>query len=333
MSRVPVWALSMLAAVAAFALAAHGQAVISTHSGLVHYFEGAVSVAAQPLEAHLGKFASVPDGAELRTERGRAEVLLTPGVFLRVGENSAIRMVSSALQDTRVELLAGSSIVEAGEPAPGTSVTLIYKDWSIRLPQKGLYRFDCEPPRFEVRAGEAQVSAAGDASVTVGAGMVLPFAAVLAPEKLSAASGDALTDWADGRAQSISADNSIAADIQDPATMAGTGSLADGFTYFPMLGLSAFGYGPSYQTGLYGSSGLYQPGFYSIYLPGYAYLPSFMRLTMGGWPRTIVPLMPSHIGIAPSRVGPITPMTHGPAARPVTPPPIPRGGVHVGGHR
>ena len=80
MSRAPVYALSVLAAGAAFALPAYGQAVISTRSGLVHFFEGAVFVEGQPLEARLGRFAIVPEGAELRTEQGRAELLLTPGV-------------------------------------------------------------------------------------------------------------------------------------------------------------------------------------------------------------------------------------------------------------
>ena len=86
MSRVPLRAFSLAAAGAALALSAYGQAVISTRSGVVHFFEGAVSVAGRPLEAHFGKFTSIPEGAELRTEQGRAEVLLTPGVILRVGE-------------------------------------------------------------------------------------------------------------------------------------------------------------------------------------------------------------------------------------------------------
>jgi len=74
---------------------ARGQAVISTRSGLVHFFEGSVYVAGQPLEARLGKFASIPEGGELRTEQGRAEVLLTPGVFLRIGLHGHSRKPSA----------------------------------------------------------------------------------------------------------------------------------------------------------------------------------------------------------------------------------------------
>ena len=175
----------------------------------------------------------------MRTEQGRAEVLLTPGVILRVREKSAIRMVANALSDTRVEFLAGSAIVESAEPAAGTSVTLIYKDWSIRQPQKGLYRIDCEPSRLQVRDGEAEVSATGGSEpVRVGQGMDLPFASVLVPDKSAGEVRDGLTDWAEGRAESISTDNSIAANIQDPASMTGSNLPADAFTYFPMLGYS-----------------------------------------------------------------------------------------------
>jgi hypothetical protein len=334
MSRTLTHAFSILAATAALALPAWGQAVISTHSGVVHYFEGAVYVAGQPLEAHLGKFASIPEGAELRTEEGRAEVLLTPGVFLRVREKSAIRMVSSALSDTRVELLAGSAMVESAEPAAGTSATMIYKDWTVRQPQKGLYRIDCEPARLQVREGEADVSAAGGGKpMHVEQGMNLPFASVLVPEKSEGESPDALTDWAQGRAESISTDNAIAANIQDPATMTGSNLSADAFTYFPMLGYSvpvtspSSAYGvSSYPSGL-GYSNPYSSGFYSVYLPGYSYRPLLLRLPSSGLLRS--PYSPTRIGFPPLQPGTLS--------RPVTTPhpatPLPHAPVRIGGHR
>src|SRR6516164_7360452 len=79
------------------------QSAISTHSGLVYFFDGAVYISNQRLEQKFGRFPDIGEGLELRTEHGRAEVLLTPGVFLRVGENSSIRLLSNKLSDTRVE--------------------------------------------------------------------------------------------------------------------------------------------------------------------------------------------------------------------------------------
>ena len=37
-----------------------GQSVISTRSGIVHFFEGAVYLGDQPLESHPGEFSNVP---------------------------------------------------------------------------------------------------------------------------------------------------------------------------------------------------------------------------------------------------------------------------------
>jgi hypothetical protein len=337
--RAPVWGFSFVFLLAVISTRpAHGQAVISTRAGLVHYFEGAVYVAGQPLESHFGRFASIPEGAELRTEQGRAEVLLTPGVFLRVGDHSTIRMIGNALPDTRLELLTGSAIVESSEPGEGTSVTLIYKGWSLHQAHAGEYRLDCDPPRLLVQKGEVEASATGDkAPISVKQGMEVQLTARLEPEKSSSEVRDALTEWADGRAESISADNTIAANIQDPASMPVSDLMPDGLTYFPMLGIPSYGsslsgYGLTnpYQPGVYGLSPLYQPGFYSIYLPGYSRAPLLLGLHGIG----IGPGL-QHSLLPPTRIAPpISPLPHLPISRPtpVHSAPI-GGGVHVGGRR
>ena len=306
-----------------------GQLVISTRSGIVHFFEGAIYLEDQPLESHPGKFPSVPKGAELRTGEGRAEVLLTPGVFLRIGERSAIRMVENELSDTRVELLAGSSIVDSAEPSSGTSVTLIYKNWSVRFLDQGVYRIDSDPPRLRVLQGKAEVSAdAHEGALTVGQGMEMPFAPELVLERSIDQPRDALNTWAEGRQQSISADNAIAANIQDPASIDASNSGLDSFTYFPTLGL------PPLRPNLpssYNALGLYQPGFKSIYLPGYSFLPLFLGLTPGGSPPLRFPSHPHPIPVLPVYPHP-TPV------RPVSPHPttmraVPHVGIHGGIHR
>src|SRR5215469_15643424 len=85
------------------------QSVISARSGVIHFFEGTVYLGDQRLERQIGRFPMLPDGGELRTEQGRAEVLLTPGVFLRMADNSAVRLLTSDLEDTHVELIGGSA--------------------------------------------------------------------------------------------------------------------------------------------------------------------------------------------------------------------------------
>jgi hypothetical protein len=334
----------------ALAVSASGQEVISTRSGVIHYFEGAVSLNDQPLEPRLGRFPSMSEGAELRTAQGRAEVLLTPGVILRIDQNSAIRMLSNSLADSRVELLTGSAMIESAEPEAGTSVTLTYRDWQVRFPQKGVYRIDSSPACVRVHEGEAEVTdAATGEPVAIERGMDLPLAAALVPEQTVNEAGDALSSWARGRADSISADNQIAANIQDPASMGDANAVFGdpsqyGFTQFPLLGLTPMSaavpgvYGTpgvySPYGGMYGSPYPYQPGFYSLYLPGYTYRPlSLVLPSVGRSPLVYSPprtgstiTRPRPLGSVYSspalvRPAPIThpaPMVHPVAPRPVT---------------
>ena len=328
-------AFCALAVVAALTLAAAAQSVISTHSGIIHFFEGAVYLGDQALESHPGTFSRVPQGAELRTKDGRAEVLLTPGVFLRIGENSAIRMLANELSNTRVELLAGSAVVDATEPSSGTSVTLIYKNWSVHCPEKGVYRIDFDPPRLWALQGKAEVSADGNnRTLSVGQGMVVAFAPVLTPQPSMDQPHDGLSSWTEGRQQSISTDNAIAANIQDPASMDAPDSSPDTFTYYPALGLSSLG--PDLSN-TYRSAGVSQPGFNALYLPGYSFLPLLLGFGSGGFP-TPLHRPPHHLpprpgafpfpGIPTPHPIPIHPVSSRPVAvHPVGP------AIHVGGHR
>ena len=322
------YAFSIWAAVIAVALPASAQSVISTHSGVIHFFEGAVYLGDRPLESHLGKFPSVPQGAELRTAEGRAEVLLTPGVFLRMGDRTAIRMVANDLADTRVELQTGSAIVDSGEPNADTSVSLIYKNWRVHFLRKGVYRIDSDPPCLWVRQGEAEVfTGTGGQPISVEHGMNLPLAAVLVPEQRpNELSGDSLSDWADGRGESIAADDAITAQIdEDPASQT-TG--LDSFTYFPSLGMPSLGMDSS---GLYSSYTPYQPGFNSIYLPGYTYPPIMLGL-LGHGMGIYVPRLPWRTGISPG-VGTIVRIPRAPVPYPTPVHAAPTVVVHGIAHR
>jgi len=324
-------ALWSLAVLTALIVPANCQSVISTHSGVVHFFEGSVYLGDQLLESHPGKFATVPKGAELRTAQGRAEVLLTPAAFLRLGEGSAIRMIDDDLSHTRVELLSGSAVVDSDEPSSGTSVSLLYEHWTVRFREQGVYRIDCEPPRLWVLQGEAEVSAdSHHTPVSVGTGMDMPFAAVLLPERATDSPRDALSTWSERRHQSISTDNAIAANIQDPASMDASISGSDSFTYFPMLGLPSLGQD---STSTYPALGLSQSGFNSLYLPGwFTFLPLLLGIRPIGFPPARFPsAYPHPIPVRPVYPRPVP--TRPTFPHPTAPVHVFTGGVHVGGRR
>jgi hypothetical protein len=287
---------SRLASIPIFALFstlcfnASGQSVRSTHSGLVYFFDGYVFVGDERLQQKFGRFPEIREGGELRTELGHAEVILTPGVFLRVGENSAIRMLSTSLSDTRVELLRGSAILEVSHEADNPPDKVIYKGWQVRIPQEGVSRIDSNPPQLRVLSGTVEVASDQEPGiVTARRGEILPFASVLVPEQAATPAEDAFSNWAMNRSSAVSEDNTIAAGIiDDPDKIDTSGvALGGGYTYFPSTGIPSMGitspYGVSFWSPYQTFNPAFNPALNPAYFPGYypAYPYGYLRQ---GWP-------------------------------------------------
>jgi len=175
-------------------------------SGLIHYLQGRVLVDGKAIEPKFGSFPQMNENSELRTEQGRAEVLLTPGVFLRLGESSAVRMISNRLTDTRLELLGGSALLECAELLKGNAIMLVFKDAKIWLREAGLYRLNTEPAELRVYDGQASVEQGGQ-PVTVKKGRVLALDGTLAFAKFDAKTGDALLRWGRQRSEYLAMAN------------------------------------------------------------------------------------------------------------------------------
>src|SRR5215831_20325295 len=77
------------------------QTVIGAKSGVINWVEGDVFLADKPYVMQPSQFGEVKENMVFRTEEGRAEILLPPGVFLRLGEKSSFKMISNRLIDTR----------------------------------------------------------------------------------------------------------------------------------------------------------------------------------------------------------------------------------------
>lgn len=220
-TRRRLFSAAVLMAISAITVSVcSAQSVTSAHSGTLHYFDGDVSIDGAAVQAKTGRFDEIKEQSVLRTGQGRAEVLLTPGVFLRVGENSAIRMLDNRLLSTRVEILSGNVIVESDDPQmsiKNSPVTMIYKDYEIHLLKHGLVEIGSDPAQMKVYNGEAQVLA-GENRATVGEGRMPFFSAALTTEKFNDKVGDDLYLWARDRSQTISAAN------MSSARTIGTGS-------------------------------------------------------------------------------------------------------------
>jgi hypothetical protein len=174
---------------------------VSARPGAINYIEGHASLNGTEIsQKTLGKtFLNAND--TLSTDLGKAEVLLTPGVFLRIGENSQIRMVSPSLTNTQVEVMKGEAMVEVADLLKDNSIEILDRGGSMRIQKTGLYRVSADdPPAASVIEGKAELNF-GDQKVGLGKGREAILAANLKSEKFDAKKEDDLYAWSNVRSQ------------------------------------------------------------------------------------------------------------------------------------
>jgi hypothetical protein len=249
-------------------------AVISARSGLIHYVEGQVYLDDQLVETKFGVFPEVKENQQLKTEEGRAEVLLTPGVFLRLGENSSFRMITNRLIDTRLEFLAGAAVVEAEDIGKDNSVTVVYGDATVHPAKKGVYRFDSGSSELRVYDGLAEVTAGGQ-TVEVKEGHLIALD-TLAVHKFDKTVTDALNRWSERRDSYVSMANVGAANTLRSSLYSGGSLFMNGWYWNPFFGMYSYvpGLGGMFYSP-YGNAFFSPFDVYMAYMPGMYYYPGY----------------------------------------------------------
>jgi hypothetical protein len=118
------------------------QDFVSVRAGLIHHVSGEVFLDATRLREEPASASSptMKNSAVLRVDKGKVEVLLSPGVVVRMIDGSALRMVSNSLTDTRLELLNGSAMLEVLGAIAGNTTTISFGDTQIIPRRPGYYR-------------------------------------------------------------------------------------------------------------------------------------------------------------------------------------------------
>jgi len=174
---------------------------ISAKPGAVNYVEGKVFRNEKPLLDKGLKSTFLEANDTLSTSIGKAEVLLTPGLFLRVGENSQIRLVSPSLTNTQVEVSRGEVMLEASGLLKEQSIQILNHGSSTTIAKNGLYRFTADdPPTAAVLDGKASVSLQ-DHKIDLKKGKQLVLAANSKPEKFDTKKEDQLYAWSNVRSE------------------------------------------------------------------------------------------------------------------------------------
>jgi hypothetical protein len=192
-------AASAATLLASAALPLRAQSMIPVKAGLVSYAEGKAYIDDRPIEVSATHFSDVKENTVVRTEAGRAEVLMGPCAVMWIGDNTSFRMITSRLIDTRIELLTGSAVVEAGAMSKDTKLTLVVKAADVRVDRKGWYRFDMQPLQVKVRAGKVAIEWANE-DISVAAGQLLALDGAPDVRKLDKEKPDSMDDWSRSRA-------------------------------------------------------------------------------------------------------------------------------------
>ncbi len=127
--------------------------------GSVNYIEGQATVNGQPANRNQIGSLALQAGQTIATQNGRAEILLTPGVFFRLGPHSMATMVSPDFVKTEVRLDRGRALVEVDGILKENNIRIDTAGKSIELQKKGLYDFDAEAKQLRVFDGRAAVLA------------------------------------------------------------------------------------------------------------------------------------------------------------------------------
>src|SRR5688572_16455239 len=138
---------------------------------------------------------------------GRVEILLNPGSYMRVAENSEFELTSNSLESLEVRLISGTAIVEAtGAEDTELLINITTPHAKMAIVRRGLYRVNVVPGDLTeviVRKGRLQLS---DPDAKIKAGKKLIFsgnsysvAALTDAEKKEL---DSLELWSKGRCES-----------------------------------------------------------------------------------------------------------------------------------
>jgi hypothetical protein len=233
--------------------------------GTVNYIEGAAFINGRPLNNRNVGNAELNAGQVLTTGSGKAEILLTPGIFLRVDSNSAVEMISPDLAKTQVDLEHGRVGIEVDQIFPQNMVQIVDNGVTTQLLKTGYYEFDANQPEALVFDGRAEVETGNGKWESVKSHHELALVADGSREKTvsfdSHPTNDELYNWSSLRSHYLAeANNQIAGEY------AYTPGFYPGWYWDPyMWNYTFLGWDPFYSPfgwGFYPWSGFYGGGFY-----------------------------------------------------------------------
>ena len=228
------------------------QYIVSAKAGLVNYIDGQANV-------HLRE--QVAASTPIQTvAQSHVELLLNPGSYLRLGENSAVVLDSIELTNIAVRLVDGAAIIEAADIDKQAPIHVTTGNLRVLIVSPGLYRFS--GGTVLVLDGKLRIA---DSSMTVKKGhKIASLGDSYVDGNAAVAFSDGLDRWSEKRSFDLARANAMA---YRERSGAGSSSLGG----YPGLALLSNGSTWLYSSMLGGFTFIPQPSYRSYY--GYSFVP------------------------------------------------------------
>jgi hypothetical protein len=223
---------------------------------------------------------------------GRVEMLLNPGSYMRVGENSEFELANNSLENLEVRLIRGTAIVEVtGADDEELFIGITTPHTRLSIIRRGLYRVNVVPgDTTELIVRKGRVMLEGSHTKVKGGNKVVFSSNSFSVAKLQKAEKerDTLEMWSKDRAQTLAKANSritgrmmntFAASLSSDWSLGGLGRRSGFWLFNAEVGcytLIPFGFGWSSPYGSYysrsffgGSGGFYYGGGFIYRTPVY----------------------------------------------------------------
>ena len=180
------------------------QYVVSVKAGLVNHVQGTANVV---------EMEQVRQGHSIETaDNGYAEVLLTPGSFLRVGGNSSVVLDGVDLESVSLRVLEGPAVIEVIDINKKHPIKVTTGILSMNIISTGIYRF--EDGVATVINGKLQTA---DSGLTYGKGWQVFIKDNYRARKAQTLQATSLDVYSQARSQTIAEANAALAASLSPS--------------------------------------------------------------------------------------------------------------------
>jgi hypothetical protein len=175
--------------------------IISARPGMVNYLEGKASLNEQRLSQSNMNNMFINAGDSVTTGDGKVEILLTPGVFFRLGSNSEIHINSLSLTKIQIEMVRGESMVEVDELTKDNDLKFTVEKAVCTIAKPGLYRFRAGAQASIAALSGKEMVSTGDRQIDIGKGRELVLGNSLSTRRFDPKAEDVLYAWSNERSE------------------------------------------------------------------------------------------------------------------------------------